>query len=356
MICWQNVVRGIIAIEDDEIGVATGLPLFIFVFITAFGSGLVAILLIIDSIKSQMEVAKRSSAPKPLYALIYSCCILVMVAPFILRSFSIDLPPVWAGLIGMGVTLTIMILGMQIAFALGLVGFLGLWFLNGSDTALQIVRMSTFDAVANYFFCVVPFFVLMGFICFRAGLSDALYHAGHQIFGQLPGGLAIGTIFGCAGFASICGDSMATAGTMGSVAIPEMKKYKYQPLLSTSCVAAGGTLGILIPPSMGFIIYGLITEQSIGKLFMAGILPGILLATVFAVIIYFRCKRNPALGPPGEKVTWPNKVRALRGDVAYSFAVPYCHRWYLFRRDHAHRSRRGRPGRGCGLGDRAQVA
>lgn len=311
IICWQNIVRGIIAIEDNEVGVSTGWPLFIFVFVTAFGSGLVAILLVIDFMKTQVEVARTSSSPRLSYAFIYVISILAMASSFILRFFSIDLPPITIGLLGMCSTLGAMVLGMPIAFSLGLFGFLGLWFLSGSDTALQIVRMSTFDAVANYFFCVVPFFVLMGFFCFRAGLSEALYNAGHKIFGALPGGLAIGTVAGCAGFASICGDSMATAGTMGSVAIPEMKKYNYKPIISTSCVAAGGTLGILIPPSMGFIIYGLITEQSIGKLFMAGILPGILLASVFAVIIYFRCRWNPSLGPPGEKVSLPNKARAL---------------------------------------------
>jgi tripartite ATP-independent transporter DctM subunit len=127
----------------------------------------------------------------------------------------------------------------------------------------------------------------------------------------MPGGLATGTVFGCAGFAAICGDSLATAGTMGSVAIPEMKKYKYQDALATASVAAGGTLGILIPPSVGFIIYGLIAEQSIGKLFMAGIIPGLLLALVFSFLIYIRCKLNPAMGPAGPKVSLSEKLKAI---------------------------------------------
>jgi tripartite ATP-independent transporter DctM subunit len=205
-----------------------------------------------------------------------------------------------------------MLLGMQIMFALGLMGFLGLWYVSGNGTALQIVRMCVFDSVANYFFCVVPFFVMMGFLCFRSGMSVSLYEAGRKIFGQLPGGLAIGTVFGCAGFASICGDSMATAGTMGSVSYPEMKKYKYKDSLATSCVAAGGTLGILIPPSMGFIVYGLIAEVSIGKLFVAGIIPGILLALFFSIIIIIRCKINTSLGPPGPKVPLMEKLLSLK--------------------------------------------
>jgi C4-dicarboxylate transporter DctM subunit len=159
---------------------------------------------------------------------------------------------------------------------------------------------------------VIPFFVMMGFLCFRSGISVSLYEAGRKIFGQLPGGLAIGTVFGCAGFASICGDSMATAGTMGSVSYPEMKKYRYKDSLATSCVAAGGTLGILIPPSMGFIIYGLIAEVSIGKLFVAGIIPGILLAIFFSVIILIRCMIDPTLGPPGPGVSLKEKVFALK--------------------------------------------
>jgi tripartite ATP-independent transporter DctM subunit len=312
VICWQNVVRVIVSIEDKEIGVATGLPLFIFVLIVALGSGIVTIVLFIDFLRSQAQLIKTAERPWVGLLLTYVPAVAVMILPFLLKVFSIEMDPLTAGLLGMGFTICIMLLGMQIMFALGLMGYLGLWYVSGNDTAVQIVRMCVFDSVADYFFCVIPFFVMMGFLCFRSGISVSLYEAGRKIFGQLPGGLAIGTVFGCAGFASICGDSMATAGTMGSVSYPEMKKYRYKDSLATSCVAAGGTLGILIPPSMGFIIYGLIAEVSIGKLFVAGIIPGILLAIFFSVIILIRCMIDPTLGPPGPGVSLKEKVFALK--------------------------------------------
>jgi len=310
--CWQNIIRIFTSIEDQEIGVATGLPIFPFVIITALSCGLISLILFMDFLKSQAKLVEKTSNPWSDFALVYIFGFALMALPFLLKVFAVEMESLTIGLLGMALTILIMLLGMQIAFALGLMGFLGLWYLSGADTALQIIRMSIFDSVANYFFCVVPFFVLMGFLAFRSGMSRSLYQAGRKLFGQLPGGLAIGTVFGCAGFASICGDSMATAGTMGSVAYPEMKKYGYHDSIATSCVAAGGTLGILIPPSMGFIIYGLIAEQSIGKLFMAGIIPGILLALSFSVIIYIRCRLNPSLGPPGPPVSLIEKFTSLK--------------------------------------------
>jgi len=312
IIFWQNVIRVFVHIEDNEIGIATGLPLFIFVIITVLGSGIVTIILIIEFLKNQAELIRQFKNPLPGFLLTYVPAVAIMILPSLLKIFSIEMHPLTAGLVGMGFTICIMLLGLQIMFALGLMGFLGLWYVSGNDTALQIIRMCVFDSVADYFFCVIPFFVMMGFLCFRSGMSVSLYETGRKIFGQLPGGLAIGTIFGCAGFASICGDSMATAGTMGSVSYPEMKKYNYKDSLATSCVAAGGTLGILIPPSMGFIVYGLIAEVSIGKLFMAGIIPGILLASCFSVIIIIRCLIDPSLGPPQPKVSLLGKLYSLK--------------------------------------------
>ena len=191
VICWQNVVRVIVSIEDKEIGVATELPLFIFVLIVALGSGIVTIVLFIDFLRSQAQLIKTAERPWVGLLLTYVPAVAVMILPFLLKIFSIEMDPLTAGLIGMGFTICIMLLGMQIMFALGLMGFLGLWYVSGSDTAVQIVRMCVFDSVANYFFCVVPFFVMMGFLCFRSGISVSLYEAGRKIFGQLPGGLVV---------------------------------------------------------------------------------------------------------------------------------------------------------------------
>lgn len=308
---WQTLMRAFEAIEYEEIGLVTGIPLAPFLIVAVFGCVLIALVLLVNTFTYLSELINRHSHPWLWVLLIVVISAAGMALPYLLNALSIDFSMSVAGALGMILMMTVMLLGMPIAFVMGLAGFLGIWYLKGVDTGLNIVKMSVFDSVSDYFFCVIPFFVLMGFLCFRAGLSKSLYKVGHKLFGQMPGGLAIGTIFGCAGFAAICGDSLATAGTMGSVAIPEMKKYKYQDALATSCVAAGGTLGILIPPSVGFIIYGLIAEQSIGKLFMAGIVPGLLLAAMFSAIIYIRCKLNPALGPAGSKVSISEKLRAI---------------------------------------------
>jgi C4-dicarboxylate transporter DctM subunit len=156
-------------------------------------------------------------------------------------------------------------------------------------------------------------FILMGTFAFASGISRRLYRTAYAWVGQFRGGLTIATVFACAGFGAICGSSTATAATMGQIALPEMKKYKYDDALATGTVAAAGTLGILIPPSTVFIVYGIMTEQSIGKLFVSGILPGILLAIFFAATVALLCRRNPSIGPPGLPTTWKEKVRALTG-------------------------------------------
>jgi tripartite ATP-independent transporter DctM subunit len=207
---------------------------------------------------------------------------------------------------------TLLFFGVPIAFAMGAVGIISTWFLMGSFTSMGIVRMAVFDTGTDYFFSVIPLFTITGFLCFGAGIVKALYEAAYTWFGFLKGGLSIASIFACAGFAAISGDSMATAAAMGSVALPEMKRFGYDDKLSTGSVAAGGTLGILIPPSMGFIIYGVITEQSVGKLFMAGVIPGILLAVLFSLLVFIRVQINPRLGPPGPKTPFSVKLASLR--------------------------------------------
>ncbi|MEP0565637.1 MAG: TRAP transporter large permease, partial [Paracoccaceae bacterium] len=206
--------------------------------------------------------------------------------------------------------MTILLLGFPVGFAMAFAGLTGLMFLIGHDVAFNVSKINTYDSVAHYFFTVIPFFLLMGFLILHAGIGAKLYNAGIKVFGRLPGGLAIGTVAGCGGFAAICGESVAAAATMGSVSIPEMKKYGYDDSLATGSVAAGGTLGILIPPSIGFVVYGIITEQSIGKMFMAGIIPGIILTTGFCLAVYVQCLINPNLGPKSEKFT--------RGQIARS--------------------------------------
>ena len=204
-------------------------------------------------------------------------------------------------------------LRMYIGLAMALVGFIGLSFLVGVEAGIHILGITPLAEGSSYTLSVIPLFVLMGQFAYISGISADIYRTVYCWMGQYRGGLAMATVMACAGFAAVCGSSLATGATMGMVAIPEMDKYKYDPRLSTGCVAAGGTLGILIPPSIGFIIYGILTEESIGKLFMAGLLPGILLAVLFMAAIYIQCRLRPAMGPAGECTLWGTKIRSLAG-------------------------------------------
>ena len=217
------------------------------------------------------------------------------------------------GLIGIGILLFLIMLRMPIGFAMALVGLCGFSFIISPSAGLSLLAKDMFNTFNSYSLTVVPLFVLMGQICFHSGLGERVYRATYKILGRFPGGLTMATIAGCAGFASICGSTTATAATMGTVTLPEMKKYHYDPALATGAVAAGGTLGILIPPSSIFIIYGIMTQQSIGKLFFAGIIPGIILTALFIITIYVLCRRNPHLGPAGAPATMGEILRTLTG-------------------------------------------
>ena len=220
--------------------------------------------------------------------------------------------PLTVGLIGIVILFFFLFLGMPIGLAMGMVGFAGFTFLRGFDSALGVLTTVPYSTFASYNFSVVPLFILMGTFCFQAGLSKDLYNTVYRWLGHLRGGLALATVGACAGFAAVSGSSVATAATMGTVALPEMKRYGYDPALATGSVAAGGTIGILIPPSVGLIVYGIIAEQSIGKLFLAGFIPGILEAVFYIITIFIICRINPRLGPPGPRSGWMERIGALK--------------------------------------------
>ena len=221
--------------------------------------------------------------------------------------------PILIGIIFIIVLFILMASGMNVGIAMAVSAFAGLIYLMGFPQALAIIGAQPYRTAAAYTMSVIPLFVLMGNFSFYAGVSEDLYSTTYKLFGHLPGGLAMATTVGCAGFAATCGSSVATAVTMGSIAIPEMEKYKYAPTLATGCLAAGGTLGILIPPSIGFIIYSMLTNESIGKLFIAGVLPGILLTVLFVLTIYVIVRSNPTLGPPGPRFTLKEKLASFKG-------------------------------------------
>ena len=203
--------------------------------------------------------------------------------------------------------------GMPIGFAMGLSAFLGTLLLIDVDAALALLGQTAYETGLTYDLSVVPMFVLMGYIAGAAGLSEALYRACNAWLGHRRGGLALATIGGCGAFAAICGSSLATAATMSQIALPEMRRYNYDDRLATGAVAAGGTIGILIPPSVLMVIYGLLTETSISRLFLAGILPGILTVIGFMLTISIMTRLNPSLGPRAERSTMAQRLSALRG-------------------------------------------
>jgi C4-dicarboxylate transporter DctM subunit len=223
--------------------------------------------------------------------------------------------PVIIGLIGIVILILIFLLGMPVGFAMAFVGFAGFCYLVSPEAGLSILARDVFSNFSSYSLTVIPMFVLMGSIAYAAGMSRRLYDAGYTIFGQMRGGLAMATIAACAGFAAMCGSTNATAAAMGRVALPEMKRYNYNDSLATGSLAAAGSLGILIPPSTIFIIYGILTEQSIGKLFIAGVIPGVLLAALFMAVVFLLCLRNPSLAPAGAPTSWIEKLTGLTGVI-----------------------------------------
>jgi tripartite ATP-independent transporter DctM subunit len=219
------------------------------------------------------------------------------------------------GLVGIAVLLLLMALRMPIGVAMLLVGIVGFGILNGWSAALAALGNYPYQYAAVYDFAVIPLFVLMGNLGSVSGMARDLYSAAYSWIGHIRGGLAHATILACAGFAAVSGSSVASAVTMGKVCLPEMRRYDYSHRLSTGVIAAGGTLGILIPPSTAFVIYGLLTEQSIGRLLLAGILPGLLLTGIFMGTVAIWMRFKPQYGPPGPRAGWRERsesmVRAL---------------------------------------------
>jgi len=220
--------------------------------------------------------------------------------------------PLTVGFIGIGVLFLFLFSGMPIGVAMCLTGFLGFAVLRGLESAFGILMTVPYTTFANYSFSVIPLFILMGAFCYNAGISTDLYNTANKWLGQLRGGLAMATVGASASFAAVSGSSVATAATMATVALPEMKKYQYDPALATGSLAAGGTMGILIPPSVGLVIYGIITEVSIGKLFLAGFIPGILEAVFYIGTIALMCRIKPSFGPRGAKTNLVTKITSLK--------------------------------------------
>ena len=211
---------------------------------------------------------------------------------------------VLAGCAGLLAVLLLFFTGLELPFSMIMVGFVGFGCLINFEAAMHMMAKELYDTFVNYSFTVFPIFILMGQVAFASGMAKRLYDGAYRFLGHIPGGLAMATVGGATAFKALCGSAIATVATFTKVAIPEMDRYGYSKTLSTGLVAIVGTLGCLIPPSVVLIIFGILTEQSIGKLFLAGIVPGLAIALTFVFTIYGWAKVNPGLAPAGERSGW----------------------------------------------------
>jgi C4-dicarboxylate transporter DctM subunit len=221
--------------------------------------------------------------------------------------------PTTIGIIGILLMIVVFMSRMPVAYVMAMVGYLGFTIMISPQGGLALLSRNIYDIFSSYGLTTIPLFVLMGQLAFNSGISRRLYDTGYRFLGSTRGGLAMATVSACTAFGAVCGSSPATAATMATVGLPEMKRYNYADELATGAVASGGGLGMIMPPSVVLIVYGVLTEQSIGKLFVGGILPAILVTILFIFSIYIRCTLNPEQGPSGEKFTWAQKIVSLFG-------------------------------------------
>jgi tripartite ATP-independent transporter DctM subunit len=313
VVVWRSIQYAILMDKMNRVTAVLQTPIFPFVLLVAFGFALTCFVLLGDLLRNLDKGISNWKQAAVWFIVGLITIILMVLAATWLRDLPWSVSIVTAGVIGLGILFIAFLAGLPVFTSLIFVGFLGMCYLRGSPAGLSIMGSSPYGTVSHYTFSVIPLFVLMGEFCFFAGIGKDLYDMAYRWMGALPGGLSMGTVLACGGFAAVCGDSMATAVTMGTVAIPEMKRYKYDSSLAVGCVAAGGTLGVLIPPSLAFILYALLADQSIALLFIAGIVPGILLISLFMLTIYVRARRNPTLGPPGPHTSFKEKIYSLKG-------------------------------------------
>jgi tripartite ATP-independent transporter DctM subunit len=217
------------------------------------------------------------------------------------------------GLLGIAVMVGLILLGVNIGMSMFLVGFIGYAYCVDFKAAFSLFKTVPFSQAASFSLSVIPLFVLMGQFAFRSGITEGLFDAAAKWLNRLPGSLAVATVAAAAGFSAICGSTIATTATMTTVALPQMRKYGYDDGLSAGCIVAGGTLGVLIPPSTVFIVYGLVAEQSIGRLFASGIVPGLILALFYALTVVLCCKLRPGSAPKSESCTWRERLISVKG-------------------------------------------
>jgi C4-dicarboxylate transporter DctM subunit len=215
------------------------------------------------------------------------------------------------GVLGFVALFMLLAIGVPIAFSMCLVGIVGFGLLGGWEQSVAGLSILAYSNTAHFVLACIPLFILMGQFAFHSGITEDLYDVIHKWVGAFPGGLAIATVFASAGLGAVTGSSVAAVATLGTIALPELERHRYDPTLSVGTIAAAGTLGILIPPSIPMVLYGVLTEQSIGKLFIAGIFPGLLTALIFSGMIFVRAKHNPTIAPRGKSYPWKERFQSI---------------------------------------------
>ncbi|MFC1860940.1 TRAP transporter large permease subunit [Chloroflexota bacterium] len=311
LVTWQSAIQAGIIQASGAYSSVLRIPTYPFVWVLFVGSALLSLVFLRD-LRESVARAVKGSRWAWIWILVGGGGVLWLSVAIIWGQGLPRIEPATTGLVGVGVLIILLLSGMEIGVVIAVIGFLGMAYLSTGEAALGLLRQVPYSSIASYNMSIVPLFILMGAFCFHSGLSADLYWTAYRWLGRLPGGLAMATVVACGCFAAVSGSSLATAATLGTVALPEMKRYKYDDKLATGAIAAGGTIGILIPPSIVLVIYAILTDESVGKLFMAGFIPGILEAVFYMVTIYILCKRNPLLGPVGEKISLKEKVYSLK--------------------------------------------
>lgn len=313
LITWQSAMEAKTRYLQGLTSGTLYIPVHPFIWLVALGCAMLSIVLLSNLLESITEVFRSSW--KVRFGLIAGGIVAICfaTAPLWLKQFSVDMAPGTVGIISVILLLVFLASRMPIGFVLAFLGFIGFTYIRGLTPGLRILGIVPFSTVASVPMSIVPLFILMGQFTFHSGISRDLYVTAHKWLGHMRGGLAMATAGACGAFAACTGTSVAGSVIMGKVALPEMKRYNYDSSLATGCIAAGGTIGSLIPPSIAFVMYGIMTEQSIGQLFIAGIIPGLMEVVSYMLTIHIMCRINPNLGPPGPRATFQEKVRSMKG-------------------------------------------
>ena len=306
---WQSVVLSITYLKKHVATFHLQIPTFWLLWTIALGLFLFSVLIFVDFLKSLSGLLEESPS-LALMSIVIS--VLLGALPFINVLFHVEVGGRIIQILSIITLLLFLFSGMIIGAILAFLGFTGMAIMFGPGAGMGLFKTVPLSTTASYSLCVIPFFILMGEICFQSGLSEKLYRVAYRWVGQLRGGLSIATVLACGAFSAVSGSSLATAATMGTVSLPEMKRYGYADTLAAGSIAAGGTIGILIPPSVILIIYGVLVEVSIGELFFAGIIPGLISLLYYVIAISIWTKLDPSLGPPGPRTKLKEKILSLR--------------------------------------------